>query len=120
MYSVAAIVIQTEVRRFLAFNHALDRRWAVSIIQYNYRLYKSKQKYSNHLNRAATTIQAYYRAWVVRDILLVNHYRAIQIQACIRRYLAQKRVEEYWKMIQFNMVPQGKAQFKSKLVFVVI
>lgn len=89
IYTVASIVIQTNVRRFLAFNEALDRRWAIVVIQRYLRKYQRGQKSNFIVNKAATKIQACYRSWVVRDFLFVDHFCAIQIQSYVRMFLVK-------------------------------
>lgn len=90
---VAAIVIQTEVRRYLSQLKAMTRMWAVYTIQRNYCIYKRKQNQIRYIvETSAIKIQACFRAWIIRDNLIVDHYCATRIQRQVRVFLARRRL----------------------------
>ena len=92
---VASVVIQTYVRRYLAFNEACKRYSAVLVIQSFYRQHVVKTKPEevsppkspeDIFRSAATLIQATFRGWWARDCLSVDNYCASLIQRNVRRY----------------------------------
>ena len=91
--TVAAIVIQTEFRRFLAQMLALKRRWAIQTIQKTYRYYSFRK-------HSALKIQSCFRSWLVRDNLMVDHYCATRIQSCIRGFLIRKWMIKYYNNME--------------------
>lgn len=94
--AVAAVVIQTTVRRYLALRVAKDRLGAIRSIQSFVRRHAKKRKKRQFRNAAlrmydmaAIQIQTIFRGWWVRDCLSVDHYCATIIQKLVRGYLGR-------------------------------
>ena len=93
LLSAAAIPIQTEMRRYMAQQHAYSRYWATITIQCYIRRWISEDYLFAHVI-AATKIQAAFRGWIERDSLDDEHYCATEIQRIVRGYLGVLHYED--------------------------
>jgi len=123
VHSVAAVVIQTAVRRFLAELVAEERRYAVQVIQssvWNWwmglrfrrespcrvapvsfernprqriKRVMFEDEYVDISNFAATEIQRCFRGWLARDTLEVDDFAATTIQRVFRGWWMRETME---------------------------
>lgn len=123
VHSVAAVVIQTAVRRFLAELVAEERRYAVQVIQssvWNWwmglrfrrespcraapvsfernpcqriKRVMFEDEYVDVSNFAATEIQRCFRGWLARDTLEVDDFAATTIQRVFRGWWMRETME---------------------------
>jgi hypothetical protein len=124
--AVAAIVIQTMVRRRLAIFQAYDRYNAVRTIQWNARIWLTKPRVSEKnffsmehemYNLAAIQIQSRFRGWWARDCLGVDHYCASMIQSVVRCYLQKinYHYDIYRIVVCQSVIRRNRAILESRL-----
>lgn len=91
LLSKSAIPIQCAARRYIARREAIDRMWALIVIQSHFRRWRAETNLQANIH-SATLIQKTYRGWVARDKLKEMNYCAAQVQKIVRGYLVQARV----------------------------
>ena len=85
--SKAAIPIQSNIRRFLAQKHTVDRMWALIEIQSYCRRWRAEAGLLATIV-CTVTVQAIVRGYLVRRRFIVNHYAATQIQKIVRGHIS--------------------------------
>ncbi|KAJ3334076.1 Myosin type-2 heavy chain 1 [Blyttiomyces sp. JEL0837] len=89
--NVNALLIQTAVRRWLAYRRYVKLRNAAIAIQSTIRMHLARQRYhALRCNKAAVTIQRIFRGWRVRRSFVRNVRLVVLIQSCVRRRLAKR------------------------------
>lgn len=83
----AAIPIQSQIRRYLAQKHAVDRMWALIEIQSYCRRWRAEAGLLATIV-CTVTIQAIIRGYLVRCQFHQNYFAAVQIQKVVRGHLS--------------------------------
>jgi hypothetical protein len=87
LLAAAVIPIQAEMRRFLAKRDALNRMWAIVVIQASVRRWLVLRRIDRE-DEAALIIRAAFADYLTRE------YARVLIQANVRRWLVQRRIRK--------------------------
>jgi hypothetical protein len=105
--SKSAIPIQSEIRRFLAQQKAVDRLWALIELQSYFRRWKCEAFLLAHIY-SAIRIQAAFRGWQTRDTQAGEEHCITQIQAVVRGYLASLQAyDRLYHTVTLQAVARG-------------
>ena len=89
--SKSAVPIQCAGRSYIAKRQAIDRMWALMVIQSYYRRWRAEANLQASIY-SAIQIQSIFRGWLARDHLTNMHSSATQIQKIVRGYICQAKV----------------------------
>lgn len=91
LLSKAAVPIQTVARRYIAKREAVNRMWALIVIQSAFRRWRCEVNLQASLH-SAKVVQTAFRGWFIREKVKDMHFSATQIQKIVRGHLAAAHV----------------------------